>query len=537
MRTRVVALVGVTCGIAAITVLIVLIRSVTLIPNLAVLYLLPVMFCAVTWGWWSALAAAVLAFLTYNFSFTKPVHTFAIHEPHEWVALLIFLAVAAVTSNLAARERARREEAHRQARTATLLYDVSRALSGNGLEPGLRAIGERLVSEFGLDGVAIALDEVAGRAQPYIVVGDAGPALALQPAGRVFSPTEEIGRLGRWVTIRSGGGATRSISHRQSPVAILPLRRDGRPWGTLRLVGRRDEFAADETQLLATIADRLALALEREALRNEAYQAEVLRRTDELRTALVNTVSHDLRTPLAAIKASAESLLQRDVAWSDDDRVEFAAAINREADRLNRLVGNLLDLSRIEGGALRLQREWYDVGELVREVIARLRPSLNGHPVSLRIPDGLPPASLDYLMIDQVMTNLVENVVKYTPPGSPIIVSIERADGCVRVAVEDRGPGIPREERERIFDKFYRLETKAGTRGSGLGLAVSRGLVAAHGGRIWADGGSGPPAAPGARFVFELPCEEAGTPPSPTSPSAPRVGVEGDGRTAVSDAR
>ena len=239
----------------------------------------------------------------------------------------------------------------------------------------------------------------------------------------------------------------------------------------LRLVGRADGFADDETRVLTTIADRLALVIEREALRDEANQAEILRRTDELRTALLNSASHDLRTPLAAIKASAESLLQRDVAWSDEDRDGFAAAINRESDRLNRLVGNLLDMSRIEGGALKPHSDLYDPGELVREVADRLGRILVEHPLELEIADPLPPVSLDYLMINQVVTNLIENAVKYTPPGSPIRVSVEPADDRVRVAVADRGPGIPTDKRDRIFDKFFRLETGGSVRGSGLGLA------------------------------------------------------------------
>jgi two-component system sensor histidine kinase KdpD len=177
-------------------------------------------------------------------------------------------------------------------------------------------------------------------------------------------------------------------------------------------------------------------------------------------------------------------------------------------------------MSRIEGGALRLQRDWYDLGELVREVAARLRPVLNGRGVELAIPEGLPPVSIDYLLVDQVVTNLIENAAKYTPPGSPIRVSVERKGDPVRVAVAEHGPGNPADKRERIFDKFYRLQSKPGIRGSGLGLAVSRGLVEAHGGRIWAEDNPGG----GARFVFELPIEPpVEHAPPVTAPPARRV--------------
>lgn len=313
---RTVPLAGTVAGVVAASALIALIRSAVAAPNLADLYLLPVMFCAVTWGWWYALGTAVLAFLAYDFLFVEPIFTFTIRDPEEWLALVVFMAVAAVTSNLAARERARREEAHRQARAATFLYDVTRALGTDELEPALRSVGARIMGELGLDGVAITLSRHDGRSDERIVVGDADLALDPQTAGRIFAAAADGARAGRWVIVRDAG--KKSVAPRprrpRAPLANFPLRRGDRQWGMLHLVGRSGGFADDETRVLATVADRLALGVERETLRDEANQAEILRRTDELRTALLNSVSHDLRTPMAAIKASAESLLQKDVA-------------------------------------------------------------------------------------------------------------------------------------------------------------------------------------------------------------------------------
>jgi two-component system sensor histidine kinase KdpD len=495
-------------GVAAISAVIGLIEYVIEIPNLLIVYLLVVVFCAVTWGWWNALGAAILAFLLYDFLFVNPRFTFTVHDPQEWVALLIFLVVAAVTSNLAARERARREQASRQARTATLLYDLSRELNGENQVSALRIVAERLVSEFGLDGVVIARSDADGHLAPLVAVGKAESALGTEPVGRVFAPPSGPNRPGRWIVLRADGRP------RRAPVANFPLRRDDRQIGMLRLVGRPGGYADDETSMLATIADRLAVDLEQAALREEANRVEVLRRTDDLRTALLSSVSHDLRTPLAAIKASAESLLQPDVPWSEEDRDGFAGAIVRESDRLNRLVGNLLDMSRIEGGGLRPQHDWYDAGELVREVIARLRPLLQGRRVEPSIADDLPPVSLDYLMIDQVVTNLIENAVKYTPPGTPIDVRVERHGDRVRIAVADHGPGIPPDRRATVFDKFSRLQRRGQPQGSGLGLAVSKGLVEGHGGRIWIDETPGG----GATFLFELPIDV--DTPAPTGPAS-----------------
>jgi two-component system sensor histidine kinase KdpD len=199
---------------------------------------------------------------------------------------------------------------------------------------------------------------------------------------------------------------------------------------------------------------------------------------------------------LASIKASAGSLLQSGVEWSESDRRSFLTTIDRESDRLNRLVGNLLEMSRIEG-----ETEWYDLGELAREVIARLQASLGGRQVHLDVPEGLPPIEIDYLMIDQVLTNLIENSAKYTSLDTPIAVRIQAEPGVLRICVVDRGPGIPPEERGPVFHKFYRLSPRGKASGSGLGLAVAKGLVEAHHGRIWIDETPGG----GATVCFELP--------------------------------
>ena len=482
-------------GVAICNLAIAATRSAIVIPNLSTLYLLPVMFTAVRLGWWPALVAAVLAFLSYNFFFVEPFHTFSIYDPEEWLALLIFLAVAAVTSNLAANERARRQEARRLADEAIMLYELSRSLSGGGSEEALGEFCARLTEALGLQGCAILVNDAEGRARTLV---SRGAGAEDDAAGQVLGrPGGRHRHLGRWIRVKG-----RPADHRL-PALSVPLHVGERSVGGLRLVGRL-RFNDDETRLLATVADQLAAALERERLREEAQQAEILRRTDELRQALLSSVSHDLRTPLASIKASADSLLEPDVAWSEDDRRSFLQTIDRESDRLNRLVGNLLDMSRIEGGALRPRSDWYDLGELAREVIARLRPALQGREVRLELPSKEPPPiEIDYLMIDQVLTNLIENAAKYTPAGRPIEVRIEANPGTLTTRVADHGPGIPPTERGRVFDKFYRVNPRGQTSGSGLGLAVCKGLVEAHHGRIWIEETPGG----GATFCFELPAK------------------------------
>jgi two-component system sensor histidine kinase KdpD len=271
-------------------------------------------------------------------------------------------------------------------------------------------------------------------------------------------------------------------------------------------------LTVEKDRLLVAVASQLGLAVERNRLREAATQAEILRRTDELRTALLNSVSHDLRTPLAVIKATASSLLQEDIAWDAEAQREFAATVEREMDRLNRLISNLLDLSRIEAGMLQVKKEPYPIREVARAVVERLVPLTTQHHVSLDMADNLPPVPLDYMAIDQVFSNLLENAVKYTPPQTAIRIAAHIHADELQVSVSDQGPGIPVDERPRIFDKFYRLERRHAPHGSGLGLVVCKGLIEAHGGRIWIEDTPGG----GVTFIFTLPLEGHDRWPIPT---------------------
>ena len=274
------------------------------------------------------------------------------------------------------------------------------------------------------------------------------------------------------------------------------------PRGTFT-VARADEalglvlllFTALVTAQLADGARRTAEA---------AREAAIVRRSDELKTALLRAVTHTLRTPLASIKASVSGLRQPGAAYNDEDRAELLAEIEEETDRLNRLVTNLLNASRLEAGGLELHPHPQDLRELIEAVVARMQPVLAAHPVCVDIPDGLPPVRCDYPQIDQVLTNLLENAANHTSPGTKVVARARAQDGAIRVEIVDDGRGIPIEERERLFRPFERGQTRAG--GTGLGLTIARGFVEAHGGRLWLEDG---PSA-GARFVFTLPLGSGG---------------------------
>jgi two-component system sensor histidine kinase KdpD len=380
------------------------------------------------------------------------------------------------------------------------------------LQRALTAVAERLRTELSLAAVVMAF----GKGAPARVQADVGDAEAIklayeEAADMVLAygqpPTgAERGKPGRWIRVVQPHVASSFSRERSRRVRSVPVELEGQRVGTIVMVRRpeTEEFGPSADRLVSAVARQLGAALERLRLQREATEAEILRRTDELRTVLLNAVSHDLRTPLSSIIASAGSLRRRDVQWSEDDRVEFATAIEKEAERLNRLVGNLLDLSRIDSGTLRPEKGWYDIAALVQEVVGRLRPLAPAHSLSIDLPANLPPMHFDYVEIDQVVSNLVENAVKYTPDGTEIVVSVRMEDGAVRIEVADRGPGIPQDALPHLFDAFYRAPGRErSVAGSGLGLAVAKGLVEAHGGHIRAGNREGG----GARFSFTIPVE------------------------------
>jgi len=276
------------------------------------------------------------------------------------------------------------------------------------------------------------------------------------------------------------------------------------PVGTLTIARADEAVGLALLLLVAVVTAQLADDARRGA--EKEHEVALARRSDALKTALLHAVSHQLRTPLASIKASVSALRQADTTYTDDDRAELLAAIEEEADRLDRLVRNLLDASRLEAGAMTPRKQPQDLRELSKAVLGQLQPVLAGRPLRLDVPEDLPLVACDYAQIDQVLTNLVENAARHTPTGTPIHVSMTCLDGGVRIEVADQGPGIPIADRERLFGSFERGHTRA--QGTGLGLAIARGLVEAHGGRLWVESGHHDA---GARFLFTLPLAEAVT--------------------------
>ncbi len=492
------------------------------IPNISIVYLLVVIGLASTRGLYAAILASVVAFLSFDFFIVPPLYTFVIYRIEEWIALFVFLTDAILTAQLAAALRRRAREASRRERETRILYDLVRVTNSEE-EPGrqLHSIAQSIVdvfSSWGIHDCAILQPDAAGVLRVL--------ASAYQPVEQVTLSSDEqaiaawVMTHGRMMGLYDDASLAPSISARfmqhvivhstraeravQRSLRLIPLKIGQKVVGVLRLsvLDNPRRFPHEErleeenrppdarTTFFWTFLDQATSLIERVRLQRETMRIEVLQRTDALRSALLSSVSHDLRTPLTSIKASASSLLQEDVQWDEETRRGFARSIEHEADRLNRLVGNLLDMSRIEEGALRPQKEWYSLAGLIHDVVGRLRPMLEGRSVQVNLPGDLLLVDLDYLQIDQVLTNLLENAVRYTPAESPIEVNAHVEGEQVTFSVADRGPGIPAEDLEHVFDKFYRVlhSQRPGNypSGSGLGLAVCKGVVEAHGGRIWA---------------------------------------------------
>ncbi|MEA2513644.1 MAG: two-component system, OmpR family, sensor histidine kinase KdpD, partial [Thermomicrobiales bacterium] len=306
------------------------------------------------------------------------------------------------------------------------------------------------------------------------------------------------------------------LQRRDRDVLYLPIATAERVVGVLEVTGKPGggRFGSEDEQLLTSFANQAALALERARLSEEAARTAALAQSDELKSALLAAVSHDLRTPLATIKTSTTSLLDPVVDWNPQERDDFLRGIDEETDRLTLMVGNLLDLSRIEGGVLRPDKEWYDVAEVIEDVAGRLAPRANqrSHLLKTVVAADLPLVRFDYVEIAQVLMNLGENALKYTPPGTEVTLAARLVSGAIELTVRDTGPGIGPKDLPHLFDKFYRAEQTGRVSGTGIGLAIAKGLVEAHGGRIWAESRVGE----GTTFRFTLPLSDPGNRGAPT---------------------
>jgi two-component system sensor histidine kinase KdpD len=467
------------------------------------LYLIVVIGATTFGGQGAGILASVLGFALFDYFLVPPYLTLAIKEPEDVFALFVFLGVSTLVSWLLAHAREQSRQARQRAEDLSRLYELSQAIIG-AQQPDeiLPKIADKVAEVFEVEACWIFLPDdrhqLTVRAQ---APEGARPPLRAE-AGMAQWALEHGSEVGQ-------GNVTPAHFQQQvtgRTTAFVPLRAANRTIGVLAVAGKKSghPFSATERTILATFADQAAVALERLRLLREADRADILDRADRLKSALMSAVSHDLRTPLASIMASVTSLLEPDIRWDKQTRQDFLQGIYDEAGRLNVMVGNLLDMSRIEGGALRPEKDWYSIAEVIEAVVQRLEPALADHPLTKAIQEDLPLTLLDFSEMDQVLTNLLENAIRYTPPGTPIFVGARLVnDGSnIEVTMADGGLGVPPEHMSHLFDKFYQVSGERSGKGVGLGLAISKGLVEAHGGHIRA---SNRPGAGGLEVVFTLP--------------------------------
>jgi two-component system sensor histidine kinase KdpD len=460
------------------------------IPDASATYLLAVVAIAVAYGIGAAVATAVGAFLVYDFLFVSPTGALIVADPQEWLNLVLLLALGVVVGQLAGMQRSRAETAVLRERQARTQYRVGRELSSaTSTRSALPALVGMLRSEVGAGRVWIGLGpEVA---QERVAADTGGAGSPLMPPSYELLQRRPGDEATAWVRVHD---ARRSAADSRDPPVTcfrIPVAAGGVSLGSVWFSRPRSAGAPGRghRRVLAAAADQIGQALERDRLGDEATGAEVARRSEAAKTALLDSVSHDLRTPLASIRAAAGSLMDPDLQLDEDARRERAVSIDREAERLNRLVTNLLDMSRIEAGDVHAKLEVFPLDDLVRATADRMADPLGGRAISIAMSPDLPPVAVDAVFLDQVVTNLLDNATRHTPPGTPItITGATTPAGAVRLCVEDGGQGVPGALLERVFDKFYRVPgaPQRSRRGSGLGLAVVRGLVEAMGGRVTA---------------------------------------------------
>jgi two-component system sensor histidine kinase KdpD len=457
------------------------------VPNASAVYLLAVVATAIVAGTAGAVAASVASFLLYDFFFTFPYYTFTVRDPGEWLSLILLLFVGIVVGQLAALQRARTEEARAGEREARGLFQVSYALAARESTGAvLHAIVLLLRDETRLDRVWIALGDNSHER----VVADSG---GQEPA--VLPPLQHLLRRmpgdepAQWMRLHQPAPARASRASSGVEAYRIRIETAGAVLGSIWALTSRSSGVPDvtETRLLAAAADQTGQALAHDRLAAESRAAEIAQQSDELKSALLQSVSHDLRTPLATIRAAAGTL-RPGSSLSSEDQLESVDAIDREVEYLNRLVTNLLDLSRIEAGALRAERDVFELEDLVGRTLDRLRTRLAGRPLDVEL--EAPPVLVDPIFLDEAVTNALENAIKYTPAGTHVrLIAQPLPDRpLVRLTVEDAGPGVPEEHLTHLFDKFYRVP--GGPRGSrtgvGIGLSVVRGLTEAMGGIVTA---------------------------------------------------
>lgn len=465
--------------------------------NIALLYLLPVLVGAVRWGLWPSIVASFLAMLCFDFFFVPPVMSFTVADIRHLLNFAIFLLVALVTGTLAAKLRSSADLAREGERRTSSLYSLSHKIAAEtDLPRVLQMIVETVAGHVKAKAMVlmpgppyntlnVVADSSGGKVQAdrFLFEGEAGRPLAGVPATDHKAKSiaqwvfEHRQHAGQGTDVPAGAGKLFiPIYEGETSLAVLALQLN--PGQLLTERERRD---------LEAFTSLAALAITRMRLASAAEQAKWLAESEKLHRALLNAVSHDLRTPLSSITGAVTSLLGEGDRYDPKAREMLLDTIREGAQRMNRFIANLLDMARLESGILKPNKEWIEMSDVVGIAFKEIKDMLPERRLAVDVAPDLPLVHADFALIEQVLINLLENAVKYSPPDTMISVAIVQEPARVRVAVVDQAPPVPREDHDRLFDKFYRLKGSKHVAGTGLGLSICKGIIEAHGGRIWVE--------------------------------------------------
>lgn len=480
-------------------------HSVFNLTNVALLYLLPVLFAAVFWGLRLSVFASIVSVLAFDFFFVPPVLTFTVADLNYITVFIVFFLVALITGSMATSLRNQAASARQRERRTAALYKLSSKIAAESeIDPVLKTV-TAIVAET-MEGAALILmpDGAADRLILRAYSDPIAPQLTPSDLAVATWTYENCTAAGR-------GGA---LEPEKTEYFFLPMKTDIKKLGVLGYklkLPEKKQLVQDQQQLLEAFSNLAVVAVVRLQLAAEAEQARHLVESERLRTALFNSLSHALRTPLSSITGAVTGLLEEGEIYDSAARRDLLQTIKEGAFRLNRLVGNLLDMARLESGMLKLKKEWCDIQDIIGVVLRQIQEAFPDSPCNVNIPPELPLVRVDFSLIEQVFINLLENAAKYAPPGSEISIVLFLKEKVLQVEIADWGPGIPPGERERIFDKFYRLRSPRQVGGTGLGLSICKGIIEAHGGRIWVaprPQNDQQMPEPGSVFIFTLPLDK-----------------------------
>ena len=443
-------------------------------PNLAIFYMLAVVFSAVRWGRWAVIINAISSVLLFDYFFVQPAHSFVIGDVWYLITLIGLLTVGLIVSTLVVATREEARAARRREKRVSALYSFTQSLaSGNELDQILDAVAQHFIEIFQLP-IVVLLPAAEG-----LIVRFTSPEL-------VFDEGEN--KTASWVFENGQDAGCGTAMFSGSRIRYRPLKTGRSIVGVIGFLTKSSKalLPLDQRELLGIFLDQTALALTRADLAKKAKRAEVLQEADKLQRALLNSVSHNLRTPLASVLGVLNTVLEDASLLDVPTQQSLLKTAQDEAKRLDWLVQNLLDMTRLEGGVIRVKAEPCDVHDLVASALRQLGESTRSHAILANIAPGLPFVPVDDVLMVQVLVNLLDNALKYSPADATVEIQARLAAGQLEIRVLDQGRGIPEGELERVFDKFYRVAAPGAPRGTGLGLSICKGFVEAHNGRILA---------------------------------------------------